>query len=158
LSISRSRFFEAVGILSVVLSLLFVAFEIRQTNQIAMVSTEIEIRNTYSELNEAMFSDPELSKLLERAAESGYGPQPGEYTQLRSLSFRFLNIWLASEVAYENEMLPEASFKAVLNDIGFLLQTIPYLRTTFKDIVENYPGWSDTMIVKEIKVQLERDT
>ena len=84
MNLTTKQSLEILGVLSVVLSLLFVAFEIRQTNQIAMVATEIEIRNNFSELNEAMFSDPDLSVLLEKCADPDYQPLIGEYTQLRS--------------------------------------------------------------------------
>jgi len=154
LSISKIQLVEIIGVVSVALSLLFVAFQIQQTNQIAIVSTEIQIRNNYSELNESMYSDRELSVLIEKAADPSYQPLPGEYTQLRSLAFRFMNIWLASEIAYKNSMLPEASWRIVLDDIGYLLQNTPYLKQQFREILDNYPGWANTEVVKTIEMHL----
>ena len=145
---------QVIGIFAIILSLMFVAYQIQQTNQIAIVSTEIEIRNNYSELNETMYSDRELSVLIEKAADPNYQPLPGEYTQLRSLAFRFMNIWLASEIAYKNSMLPEASYHTVLDDIGYLLQAVPYLKQLFREILDNYPGWANTEVVETIEMHL----
>ena len=145
---------QVIGIFAIILSLMFVAYQIQQTNQIAIVSTEIEIRNNYAELNETMYSDRELSVLIEKAADPNYQPLPGEYTQLRSLAFRFMNIWLASEIAYKNDMLPEVSFHIVLDDIGFLLQTMPYLKQLFRELLDNYPSWENTEVAETIKIHL----
>jgi hypothetical protein len=154
LSVSKFQIVEIIGVVSVALSLLFVAYQIQQTNQIAIVSTEIEIRNNYSQLNEAMFSDSDLAKLIERAADPDYQPLVGERTQLRSLAFRFMNIWLASEIAYRNGMLPERGFLVVLDDIGYLLDGVAYMRIPFREILDNYPGWANTEVVKAIEMRL----
>lgn len=152
--VSKFQIVEIIGVASVALSLFFVAFEIQQTNRIAIVSTEIEIRNNFSELNEAMFSDSDLAKLMEKASDPDYQPLAGERTQLRSLAFRFMNIWLASEIAYRNGMLPEASFLIVLDDIGYLLDEVAYIRIQFREILENYPGWANTEVAKAIEIRL----
>ena len=155
MSLSKFQIVEIIGVVSVALSLLFVAYQIQQTNQIAIVSTEIEIRNNYSQLNEAMFSDSDLAKLMERATDPDYQPLVGERTQLRSLAFRFMNIWLASEIAYRNGMLPEPSFLIVLDDIGYLLdEEGGYMRIQFREILDNYPGWANTEVVKAIEIRL----
>jgi len=154
LSLSKFQIVEIIGVVSVALSLLFVACEIQQTNRIAIVSTEIEIRNNYSELNELMISDSDLAKLIEKAADPDYQPLAGERTQLRSLAFRFMNIWLASEIAYQNGMLPEPSFLIVLDDIGYLLDEGAYMRIQFREILDNYPGWANTEVAKAIEIRL----
>ena len=154
MSLSRFQIVEIIGVVSVALSLLFVACEIQQTNRIAIVSTEIEIRNNYSELNELMISDSNLATLIEKAADPDYQPLAGERIQLQSLAFRFMNIWLASEIAYRNGMLPEPSFLIVLDDISYLLDDAAYLRIQFREILDNYPGWANTEVAKAIEIRL----
>ncbi|MGI9323868.1 MAG: hypothetical protein ACR2PZ_01520 [Pseudomonadales bacterium] len=145
---------ETVGIVSVVLSLLFVAYQIQQTNQIAIVTTEVEIRNSYGELNESMYSAPQLARLIEKATEPSFTPQEGELTQLRSLAFRFLNVWMAAEIAYNNDMLPTESFEIVLNDIRYLVHEISYMRVMLKEILDNYPGWDGTQVATTIRSEI----
>jgi len=154
-NVSKIQIVEIVGVISVALSLLFVAYQIQQTNQIAIVSAEIEIRNNYSDLNEAMFSDRELAALIERSSDPTFRPKVGELTQLRSFAFRFMNIWLASEIAFKNGMLPESSYQIVLNDIKYLLENAPYLQTQFREILDNYPGWGNTEVAKILEKELK---
>ena len=154
MKVTKIQVVEIAGVVSVVLSLLFVAFQIQQTNQIAIVTAEIETRNNYSDLNEAMFSDNELASLIERASDPGFQPAIGEDTQLRSLAFRFMNIWLASEIAYENGMLPLSSYQIVLDDIRYVLRTEPYMRRYFRLITDNYPGWDSTEVSRTISKEL----
>jgi hypothetical protein len=156
MDITGIQILEIVGVISVVLSLLFVAYQIQRTNQIAIVTTEIETRNSFSSLNEAMYGNKDLAILIEKAQDPEFQPEPGELTQLRSLGFRFMNIWLASEVAFKNKMLPETSYSVVLNDIGYVIEAVPYMRQMFKLIIDNYPGWRDTEIARTIKAELEK--
>ena len=154
MKMTRIQIAEIAGVISVVLSLLFVAFQIQQTNQIAIVTAEIETRNNYSDLNEAMFSDNKLASLIERASDPEFQPAVGEDTQLRSLAFRFMNIWLVSEIAFRNGMLPQSSSQIVLDDIKYVLKTEPYMRRYFRLILENYPGWGNTEVVHTISKEL----
>ena len=154
MKMTRIQIAEIAGVISVVLSLLFVAFQIQQTNQIAIVTAEIETRNNYSDLNEAMFSDNKLASLIERASDPEFQPAVGEDTQLRSLAFRFMNIWLVSEIAFRNGMLPQSSYQIVLDDIKYVLKTEPYMRRYFRLILENYPGWGGTEVVHTISKEL----
>jgi hypothetical protein len=156
MEITGIQMLEIVGIISVVLSLLFVAYQIQRTNQIAIVTAEIETRNNYSSLNEAMYGNKDLAILIEKAQDPEFQPEHGELTQLRSLGFRFMNIWLASEVAFKNKMLPATSYSVVLNDIGYVIEEIPYMRHMFKLIIDNYPGWSETEVAQTIIVELEK--
>jgi len=154
MKMTKIQIAEIAGVISVVLSLLFVAFQIQQTNQIAIVTAEIETRNNYSSLNEAMFSNNELGSLIERASDPEFQPAIGEDTQLRSLAFRFMNIWLASEIAFRNGMLPQSSYQIVLDDIRYMLKTEPYMRRYFRLILDNYPGWANTEVAKTISEEL----
>ena len=155
LNVTKFQMIEAVGVVSVVISLLIVAYEIRQTNKIAIVNAEIELRNNYSELNEFAATD-HVAGLLSRIADPEYQTSAAEDIQLRSLCFRNLNIWIASEIAFENDMLPQSSFQIVLDDISFT-RTAPYLHRFYAEILDNYPGWSKTKVVKAIEEQLDRE-
>ena len=147
---------EIIGVVSVVISLLIVAYEIRQTNKIAIVNAEIELRNNYSALNELMVTHSELAVMLIRNEEEGGKLSAAEHIRMRSFMFRHLNIWIASEIAYENGMLPEPSFQIVLNDVAFGLRNFPGLHPHFREILDNFGGWSETRVVKLIESELEQ--
>jgi hypothetical protein len=146
---------EIAGVLSIVLTLLFVAYQIRRTNQIAVVTAEMETRNNYSGLNEAMAGNKDLAILVEKTLDSAFQPEQGEETQLRSLAFRFMNIWLASEVAFKHKMLPQASFSVVLDDIRYTVAYSRYFRGILRLNLDNYPGWCDTAMGIALRAELE---
>jgi hypothetical protein len=55
---------ELVGIVAMILSLLLVAYEVRQSNRIAEATTTYEIGRDVNQSNELGYSDPEFAALL----------------------------------------------------------------------------------------------
>ena len=68
----RKDAIEAAGIVAVIASLLFLAFEVRQTNRIAVASIEIGLRNGYSEINRGVYSDNGIAELLVKGIPDGH--------------------------------------------------------------------------------------
>ena len=64
MSLRKSTFLEISGMVAVVLSLLFVGYQIQQANRITIVTTEYELRNNYSSLNELIIGNQELAQLF----------------------------------------------------------------------------------------------
>ncbi len=156
MKITTTQIIEIVGITSVVISLMFVAYQIQQTNQIAVVTTELETMNNFSSLNEAIFSDGEFSSLLTSSMKPEFTPTEDEITRLRSWVYRSHNIWLAAETAYENDMLSESTYQGVLNDISFNIGFNPYLRSLHREVMPNYPGLSETLTYQALQQELEK--
>ena len=51
----------------VIAGIAFLALELRQANRIAVVTTELEIRNSFSSLNETFYADDIVAELLAKA-------------------------------------------------------------------------------------------
>jgi hypothetical protein len=156
MKITTTQTIEIIGITSVVISLMFVAYQIQQTNQIAIVTTELETMNNFSSLNEALFGDSEFSSLLTRSMQPGYTPTENEVTRLRSWVFRMHNIWLAAGTAFENDMLSETTYESVLNDISFNIGINPYLRSFHREIISNYTALGETSIYQALQQELDK--
>ena len=69
---------ELVGIIAVVLSLLLVAYEVRQSNRIAQATTTYEIGRDVNQFNELGYSDPEFAALLVNLRDPEFKPSKVE--------------------------------------------------------------------------------
>ena len=145
---------EAIGLTSVVLSLMFVAYQIQQSNQIARVTNELDIRGNFSALNESVMNDSEMAALLDKATSENVSFDGPERIKITMFVLRLMNVWLANETAYTNGMLPQTSYEIVFDDIRMLFGTFPGLRYEFRSAYELYPGWRLTAVFREIEQQL----
>ncbi|PCI76244.1 MAG: hypothetical protein COB20_11145 [SAR86 cluster bacterium] len=150
MNISMTQLFEAAGILAVVISLLFVAYQIQQANLIARVTTEYEIRNNHAEFNQSIFTNPDIASFLgskfDPPAESGM--TQGEYVQGIAFAIRSINIWTAAETAFKNGMLSESTYNFMIDDIRYTLAADPGMRLFYRDTIAVFPSQSGMDVIK----------
>ena len=156
--IVKNQILEIVGIVMIVLSLIFVAYEIRQSNKIATVSNVNHIYDRFTAINEALMSDPELARLIIKASEA---ENLSDLTDSEILRFsgwiQFqTNIWVSANIAYDNGQLAEPTYNALFDDARFNLQvTGPAARRIWKDHIDSFPALSEMAIVIFIKSELD---
>jgi len=156
--IVRNQILEIVGIATIVLSLMFVAYEIRQSNKIATVSNVNEIYYRFTTVNEALMSDPELARLIIKTNEAKELSDLTESENLRIYGWiQFLtNIWVSANIAYDNGQLAEPTDNALFDGARFNLQaTGPVGRRIWKTYIDRYPALSEMAIVIFIKSELD---
>ena len=136
---------ELIGAITLIISLIFIGYEIRLANRIALVETEWEMFNSYAGYNEMAIQNPEL--FVERPIS--------EYTETEILGkrtqfFRTLNIWLAAETAYSNGMISEATYLITLADAQALIATQKESGTIvlWQSILDRYSFLGDKEIIK----------
>ena len=142
---------ELIGAITLIISLIFIGYEIRLANRIALVETEWEMFNSYAGYNEMAIQNPEL--FVERPIS--------EYTETEILGkrtqfFRTLNIWLAAETAYSNGMISEANYLITLADAQALIATQKESGTIvlWQSILDRYSFLGDKEIIKIITKEL----
>ena len=158
MQIAKNQMFEVVGIVAVVFSLIFVAYELRQSNKIAIVSNVNEIYDRFTDLNEALMSDPELARLILKANKAQKISDLTESEQLRLSSWHhfLLNIWTPANIAYDNGQLAESIYNVLFDDARSELQVAgPVGRRIWKKYVDTYPALSELTILKFIKSELD---
>ena len=141
------NYFEIVGIVSVVISLLFVAYQIQQSNKIAKVTTEYEIRNNHSSSNEIAMSDQNFANLLFKSTDPAFKPEGGELAQLVAFTLRSVNFWAAAGTAYENGLLTDDTYEFVLDDIRNFINSMPGLHSVVSMILAVYPSLKKPKII-----------
>jgi hypothetical protein len=138
---------ELISVIAIVLSLLFVAYQIYQSNKIAKVTTEYEIRNNHSSSNEIAMSDPEFALLLSRLADPTYTMTDGEDVQALAFVLRTVNFWAAAGTAYENGMLTKDTYDFVLDDIRLVVGGMPALHPTIYRTLVQFPSLRGTKVI-----------
>jgi len=141
------NYFEIIGIVSVVISLLFVAYQIQQSNKIARVTTEYEIRNNHSSSNEIAMSDQDFATLLFKATDPTFEPAGGELAQLIAFTLRSVNFWAAAGTAHENGLLTNDTYEFVLDDIRNFINSMPGLHPVVNTILAVYPSLKKPKII-----------
>ena len=118
---------EIVGVVSIVTSLLLVAWEIRQTNRISSAATALELSEQVNEIDRDRAASPDVAKLYPklRSPES-HLVTASECSQMEGLAARYINVFVAAQVAYDERLLDREQFERY----AALARTV----------VEDYPG------------------
>lgn len=139
----------------VLVGLMVLIVEVRLANRIATASTEIEVRGNFAEISASLSEDEALAKLMVAAMEPEAEFTAVERLRLASVVRRFNNAWLSVETAYENGMVPAATFEMTRNDIRGVLASFPGARPLWRNAVEGYPAQRDSRTYEAIYAALE---
>ena len=138
---------ELVGLVAVVLSLLLVAFEMRQSNRIAQATTTYEIGRDVNSFNELGYSSGEFAELLLGLTKRDFEPTEIQALQSSLLAHRFINIWTIQEKAYRNGLLTEQQFEATKNDVLTVMNAFPGLRHNWKSVFAVQPALKEQEVL-----------
>ncbi len=141
---------ELIGIVAVVVSLLLVAYEVRQSNRIAQATTTYEIGRDINQFNELGYSDPQFSELLVKLGDADFKPTRVETMQARLLAHRFMNLWTIQEKAYRNGLLTDAQFAATRADVVTVMEAFPALNRYWQYVLRDQPGLRDYEVLEPI--------
>ena len=143
---------EIAGAVTLIISLIFIGYEIRLANRIALVETEWEMFNSYAAYNEMRIKEPELfvEKRINELTEL-------ELISIRAQFYRTLNIWLAAETAFTNNMISEAAYLITLADAKAMIAIHKELGAAviWESILSRYPFLRDTQIIQLIREGLD---
>ena len=113
---SALRLREVVGVLSVVLSLLFVGWEIRQNTKVARGQTRVELTAMNNEFLERIRSDPEFSELWRTAwLDEAILDEAAEY-RIEFMMMQYLRLLENVHLQYQEGLLD----REALDSYGFL--------------------------------------
>jgi hypothetical protein len=136
--------------LGVIAGILFLAFEIRQSNRIALVANEMDIRQSYADVNQSLFTNRESSELLVRATRSDAEFDAVESGMLYSHVLMMLNLWISVEIGYNNGMLPRKTFDDMEDDIRSYAKYYPALHSVFQGLLNDYPSGRESEVYRII--------
>jgi hypothetical protein len=135
--------------------IIFLAVEVRQSNRIAIATTEISVRDQYRTNNELVLVNDAVAELLVKAADANAEFSAVETEKLYAYLYVYLNTWMAIEIAYENGMLPRATFDLALDDVRFVLQYYPAIRPLAREIIISFPSGAYSKLYAAMREELE---
>ena len=131
---------EVLGMVTVILSLLFVAYEINQANKIAMVDSEQAIWGNFSSINELIMGNTEYAELMHKMTNEDAEFSEADLEKVRAFVRRMTNAWSAAENSYISGMLTEQTYQLLYDDVRNLLTTYPGSRKAWQELLDLYPN------------------
>ena len=137
---------EIVGVVSIVASLLLVAWEIRQTNRIAGTEIVVSLSEQYNAINGDRATLPEFAKLFPKLkSPESHLVTATESSQMEGLALRYIELFVAVQLAFDEGAMSRAQFQ--------------YYVDGAKTVVDTYPGLhpyllrvSDTAVMRSMEI------
>ena len=131
---------EIVGVISIVASLLLVAWEIRQSNRIAAAEIEMELAHGFNAMNMSRATTPDFAKLFPKMSAPGsHLVTATEESQLRGLAWHYVNLYFVAQIAHNNGLLGASRLDTYRLDLQQTLDRFPGLHPAFLQIYDAFP-------------------
>jgi hypothetical protein len=135
---------EIVGVISIVASLLLVAWEIRQSNRIAAAEIEMQLAQGFNEMNIGRATMPDFARLYPKmSAPESHLVTATEESQLRGLAWHYVNLYYAAQIAHDNGLLGPRRLDTYRLDLQQTLDRFPGLHPEFLRIYGAFPEMRD---------------
>lgn len=141
--------------IGVIVGILFLAVEIRQSNRIAIASTEIDVRNSFASSNRSLYSDSDFAELIVKISDVDAQLTPAEEWRVYQYVLEGVNTWLAIETAYANGMVPRETYGVIEDNIRAELTSFPKIIPLYRQAYESYPALSTTYVFRTMEILLK---
>ena len=148
------RSMEGLGVLSVVLSLAFVALQIKQSNEQARAAMSYQISESYTGLHDLVAGDGELAEIVVRFGQPDPEFTPVEGQRAVSVAIRLLNTWLSVQSAYDNGLLTDEQFALYRGDVAVMVAGWPGVVPMWASVIETRPSIAELTILAPIVEQM----
>ena len=138
---------EFVGAIAVVLTLLYLAVQIRQSNRLSRFQSSRDVFEQIDDNNRLVVENQGLRTLASKSFDSLTNE---ESKQLALFVGRQLNAFTNLQTAYDQGLIDEALFSAGKNGVGVFIGDWPNIQPILVDWTNNFP----TLAEKEIFEQL----
>ncbi len=128
---------ELVGASAVVITLAYLAIQIRHSNNQTGANMGARILDEYKRMQEVGLSNPQLSDLLVKL-KSREELTPSEDIQLDFYSDRYLTHWFQVQNAYDRGFVDDDLYQTMCDDVRRMLKNYPAIRGKLITILDNY--------------------
>ena len=108
---------EAVGVLGVIGSLVFVGFEVRQSAMATKAETDALLADAFPELNLTLASNPELASALATWGQDPDSAPPAARNQMLAFTRALFHVWSNAHRQHLNGTLDPALYQSVVQEI-----------------------------------------
>ena len=128
---------EIVGALTVLITLIYLATQIKQSNRIGITASEADFRMMAQAFNRSIVELPEgtfLDNLLEKDPDF----TPAQRLKAIQLARSLWNLWAFADSSYRNNLIDELAYQATIDDIRVAFDEAPGLAVGIKYLAEQY--------------------
>ena len=123
----------------VLAGIVFVAYEIRQSNRIALGTTAYELHRNWMDLNEIYVTSPDVVDLVIALNDENFVPKDDrQREQAEAYARRLLNHWFAIEEARDNGIASDAFYQIGAEDVRAVIKKRPGVVHVFETISAQY--------------------
>ena len=137
---------EILGAVAVLLTLLYLAAQIRQANKMARFETSREIVAQFNACNHLIATDATIREVLLNEGELS----ADEAEQLYSYVDMYCNAWSTTQVAFNQGLIDESIWAGVMRDVEVVMNRWPNMRQTVERWLNNYPDFKDFEVFRAI--------
>jgi hypothetical protein len=138
---------EIVGAVMVLATLVYLASQIRQTNEISRFGTTKDIMVKFDLLNDRLLADPALRHALHTAE-----PLTEEQEDmLYSFANMWANTWIICQSAYENGLVDDGFYLTAKKDVSVEIKRWRNIGPFVKKFLDNFPVFRDYEIFEDLK-------
>jgi hypothetical protein len=128
---------EIIGAIAVIVSLLYVAAQIKQSNrQGASDSSYAWVAESNRFL--AWISEPEIASVLIKMRGDGE-ITPAEEIRFDAFAEHLLNAWWAGETSYQNGIMDKDTYLIIAGEVRRYLDAYPRLRRDMRRLLSHHP-------------------
>ena len=129
---------EVMGVVSVVLSVVFLGIQVQQANRQARVSFANDLQASYNGWHELLVSVPGAAALV-RSQLPDSALTLEESLQRHSLFMYLFNVWMTVHAAWENGLVSDVQYEGYINDARSMARN-PAAVQTIRGMLERYPA------------------
>lgn len=135
---------EIFGGLAVLITLIYLAAQVRHSNSLATFNGSRELMNQFNTLNHLVTTDSELRQTLMKTGDLSADEQERVY----NFAMMFCNVWYSIQSAYDNGQIDRAFYLAGCKDVEVELDRWQCFRPAVERWLTNYPEIAQTPIFK----------
>jgi hypothetical protein len=132
---------ELLGALGVIITLIYLARQIVQTNRIGQASVVRELQQRYHELYELVASDVGVAELAAKLTDPDYRAQSEvEEQRLQNLAGMVAGMYFSAQTAYEQGQMDEYVYQIYCEDVTARLVQWPALKCYLQKVIGRWPS------------------
>ena len=139
--------FESIGLIAVIASLLFVAYELRLSNRIAVRDSRSNLLKSWMEIDKTQYENKEVASLLNKLRTPSQDLTEEEHIRADGLAALYMSTCGLVNSAYDTKMLPENFLHIHMNILSMHINRYPGIAPFLADCADRVglkPGFART--------------
>jgi hypothetical protein len=150
---------EIVSAIAVLVTLVYLAGQVRQSNRIGVTNSEAQYRQMAQAANRSIMELPDNDPFLIQLLETNPEYTPTQYVKAVQFARILANLWAFADSSFRNNLLDSAAFHATIDDVRVTFKEYPGLKPAFAFLFKEYASEKteeNPLFLREIALQLKQ--